>query len=302
MAVGRAELALRGAGGEPVDFRRTLASHGVASLPPSRVDEDAWTLEVTLPAARSARSVSVAQSAPDRATVEILGRDVAAGSRDALVEQVRHMFRLDEDLSGFYAAAAHDPNLAWVTNGAGRMLRSPTVFEDVVKTICTTNCAWSGTVRMATALVDALGIQAPAGGRTFPSPEAMARAGDDFYRDTARTGYRGAYLRALADDVASGAVDLEVLNDPALPDAEVEGRLLALPGVGPYAAAHVMLTSLGRYSRLVLDSWTRPTYAKLRGRKTSDKSIARHFRHYGEFAGLAFWLTLTRSWVEESIP
>ena len=154
---------------------------------------------------------------------------------------------------------------------------------------------------MATALVDALGIQAPAGGRTFPSPEAMARAGDDFYRDTARTGYRGAYLRALADDVASGAVDLEVLNDPALPDAEVEGRLLALPGVGPYAAAHVMLTSLGRYSRLVLDSWTRPAYAKLRGRKTSDKAIARHFRRYGEFAGLAFWMTLTRDWVDDGI-
>ena len=96
----------------------------------------------------------------------------------------------------------------------------------------------------------------------------MAEAGEDFYRDVARAGYRGAYLRKLADDVASGALDLEELNDPELPVDEVEARLLALPGVGPYAAAHVMLTSLGRYSRLVLDSWTRPTYAKLAGRKT----------------------------------
>ena len=180
------------------------------------------------------------------------------------------------------------------------MLRSPTVFEDVVKTICTTNLAWSGTVRIVTALVDALGTPAPGGGHTFPSPAAMAAASEDFYRDTARAGYRGAYLRTLADDVASGKLDLEALNDPAIPDAEIEARLLALPGVGPYAAAHVMLTSLGRYSRLVLDSWTRPTYAKLRGRKASDKTIARHFRHYGDFAGLAFWLTLTRGWVAES--
>jgi 3-methyladenine DNA glycosylase/8-oxoguanine DNA glycosylase len=274
----------------------------VASLPPSRVDEEAWTLEVTLPAARSARTVRVVQGDADHATVEILGRDVAARSLDALLAQLRHMFRLDEDLSGFYVAAAADPDLAWVTTGAGRMLRSPTVFEDVVKTICTTNCAWSGTVRMVTALVDTLGTAAPGGGRTFPTPAAMAAVGEDFYRDTARTGYRGAYLRALADDVASGALDLEALNDPALPDAEVEERLLALPGVGPYAAAHVMLTSLGRYSRLVLDSWTRPTYAKLRGRKASDKTIARHFRRYGQFAGLAFWLTLTRGWVEDGSP
>jgi 3-methyladenine DNA glycosylase/8-oxoguanine DNA glycosylase len=294
------ELALRGGGGEPVDFRRTLASHGVASLPPSRVDEDAWTLEVTLPAGRSARTVRVARSGRDRATVEILGRDVAPRSRARLLDQLRRMFRLDEDLSGFYAAAAADPDLAWVTAGAGRMLRSPTVFEDVVKTVCTTNLAWSGTVRIVTALVDTLGTPAPGGGQTFPSPAAMAAAGENFYRDTARAGYRGAYLRALADDVASGKIDLEVLNDPAIADAEVEARLLALPGVGPYAAAHVMLTSLGRYSRLVLDSWTRPTYAKLRGRKASDKTIARHFRHYGDFAGLAFWLTLTRGWVEES--
>jgi len=80
----------------------------------------------------------------------------------------------------------------------------------------------------------------------------------------------------------------------------VEARLLALPGVGPYATAHVMLTSLGRYSRLVLDSWTRPAYARFAGRKASDKTIERKFRRYGDYAGLAFWLLLTRGWVPET--
>ncbi len=61
-----------------------------------------------------------------------------------------------------------------------------------------------------------------------------------------------------------------------------------------------MLTSLGRYSRLVLDSWTRPTYAKLVGRKkVADKTIARRFARYGSYAGLAFWLRLTRTWVPD---
>jgi len=283
------ELPLVGAGGEPVDFRRTLASHGVAALPPSSIDEEAWTLEVTLPSGRGARTVRVSERRPGHARVE--------GATDASLAQLRHMFRLDEDLSAFYAAARDDPQLAWAAAGAGRMLRCPTVFEDVVKTICTTNCAWGGTVRMVTALVEHLGVAAPTGGRTFPRPAAMAEAGEDFYRDVARAGYRGPYLRTLAADVASGVLDLEQLNDPELPVEEVEARLLALPGVGPYAAAHVMLTSLGRYSRLVLDSWTRPTYARLAGRKASDKTIERKFRRYGEFAGLAFWLLLTRGWV-----
>ena len=60
-----------------------------------------------------------------------------------------------------------------------------------------------------------------------------------------------------------------------------------------------MMMLLGRNSRLILDSWTRPKYARLNGRKASDKTIERRFRRYGDHAGLAFWLYLTRDWVEE---
>jgi len=176
--------------------------------------------------------------------------------------------------------------------------------ETVVKTICTTNTAWSGTRKMTRALVDNLGGEAPGGARTFPTAQAMAAADEAFYRDTARAGYRGPYLRKLAADTADGVIDLEELSDSAVPDDEVAARLLALPGVGPYAAAHVMLTSLGRYSRLVLDSWTRPTYVKLSGarRALKDATIERRFKRYGDWAGLAFWLYLTRSWVDEGLP
>jgi 3-methyladenine DNA glycosylase/8-oxoguanine DNA glycosylase len=130
----------------------------------------------------------------------------------------------------------------------------------------------------------------------------MAEADESFYRDVARAGYRGAYLRSLAADVASGQLDLEELaraDADELPDEEVATRLLALPGVGPYAAAHVMML-LGRYSRLVLDSWTRPKYASLHGRKAKDATIERRFRGFGPYAGLAFWLFLTRDWVPET--
>src|ERR1044072_6770989 len=107
---------------------------------------------------------------------------------------------------------------------------------------------------MLTALVEHLGID----GRTFPAPEVMAETSDDFYRDVARTGYRGAYLQEIARGVAGGTLDLEILDGRSdLPDAEVAERLLALPGVGPYAAAHPLM-ALGRYWRLVLDSRAGP--------------------------------------------
>jgi 3-methyladenine DNA glycosylase/8-oxoguanine DNA glycosylase len=292
------DLPLRGAGGEPVDFARTIVSHGVAELPPNRVDLAGRTLETTLPVPRGARTVRVTAQGK-RLRIET----VAGSFSPQLQLTVAHMFRLDEDLSGFYELVRED-DLAWCALGAGRMLRAPTVFEDVVKTICTTNTAWSGTRKMTAALVDNLGVKAPGGAHTFPTAVAMAEAGGAFYRDVVRAGYRGPYLKTLASDVAEGRVDLEELNDPELPDEDVAERLLALPGVGPYAAAHVMLTSLGRYSRLVLDSWTRPTYAKLAGarRALKDATIERRFKRYGDWAGLAFWLYLTRSWVEDGLP
>ena len=78
----------------------------------------------------------------------------------------------------------------------------------------------------------------------------------------------------------------------------MERELLALPGVGPYAAAHIMMT-VGRYHRLILDAWTRPTYAKLIGKKrVSDTAMVKRFKRYGAYAGLAFWLFLTRDWVD----
>lgn len=294
-AIGRLEL--QGPGGEPVDFRRLLASHGVATLAPNRVDLERWVLETTAGLDGRVYTVRVVEAEPRSASVESTTPLRGAGPKQRVVALARYLMRLDEDLSSFYARAEHDRALQWVTTGAGRMLRSPTVFEDVVKTICTTNCSWSATIRMTDALVSELGASGPDGRHAFPTPTAMADAPATFYTETARAGYRGAYLMKLATEVAEGRLDLEELNDPDLPDVEVEQRLLRLPGVGPYAAAHVMLTSLGRYGRLILDSWTRPTYAKLTGRRAADDAIQRRFRRYGEYAGLAFWLMLTRDWV-----
>jgi N-glycosylase/DNA lyase len=292
-------LALRGPAGEPVSLARTLLSHGCAELPPSRITPDGGELVTAVAVDGAAVDLRVAAAGAGEAVVEAAG----AAPREAVLTTVRQMLRLDLDLSGFYERAAGDPALEWVPHaGAGRMMRSPTVFEDLVKTLCTTNCTWSATIRMVTALVDQLGEETPSGRRAFPAPDAMAEAGDDFYKDVVRAGYRGPYLRAIATEAASGRLDLESLADPERPEEEIAAALTALPGIGPYATAHMMLI-LGRCSSLVLDSWTRPTYAKIVGRKkVADRTIERRFKRYRENAGLAFWLLLTEDWVEDGVP
>jgi 3-methyladenine DNA glycosylase/8-oxoguanine DNA glycosylase len=292
------EIPLLGAGGEPVDLRRTLLSHGFVELPPMRLDEDVPALEVTLAVDGRARTVEIRPGGPGNARVSMRGRAPSARNAEKLVARIRHVLALDEDLSDFYELVAADPELSWAADGAGRMIRAPSVFEDVIKTICTTNTAWSATRRMVTALVTNLGVAAPRGRHAFPTAEAMADADERFYKEVVRSGYRGPYFRAIATDVAEGRLDLELLLDPELPDDEVAARLLALPGVGPYATAQ-MLMLLGRYSRLILDSWSRPKYAQLTGRKASDKTIERRFRRYKQYAGLAFWLYVTRDWIAE---
>ena len=305
------EFPLVGAGGEPVDLVRTLNSHGFVDLPPMRPAADYRSLEITLRAGRGRpRTVRIHAGGDGLGAMTVLGAAASNAAVERLAAAVRHVLRLDADLSPFYVMAAEDPDLSWTVTGSGRMVRSPTVFEDVVKTVCTTNCTWSATRRMVDALVEHLGEPAPGAppegpfGRAFPTPERMAEAGESFYRDVARAGYRGAYLIALARSVAEGELDLERFSSATtdeLPDEEMESELLALPGVGPYAAAHIMMT-VGRYHRLILDSWTRPTYARKIGRKSvKDGAIERRFRGYGPYAGLAFWLFLTRDWVDENV-
>ena len=157
-------------------------------------------MTVTLPVAGAKpRTVRIRQGRKGKAKVDVLGPPLGARTRAGLRRSVRRLLNLDEDLSPLYEVAKTDPELAWIAVGAGRMARGATVFEDVVKTICTTNCTWAATVRMVGGLVEGLGEPSAGGrGRAFPTPEAMAATPEAFYRDVARAGYRGAYLRALA--------------------------------------------------------------------------------------------------------
>lgn len=279
-------------------FRRTVLSHGWCALLPFEADREKWKL---------LRVLDRGQSKP--VTVEIAesknGMTVTAsrtGTRmgENIVRDVRHMFRLDDDLDGFYQAMSVDPEFAWITNeGAGRLLRSPTVFEDLVKMICTTNCSWALTEKMTSALVTELGATSDDGRKSFPTPDAMAAKSADFYRDKIRAGYRAPYLKELAQRVASGDLDVEswLHNDAPLDDLTKE--IKSVKGAGNYTAEN-LLRLIGRYDGLALDSWTRAQFAKFRnkGRIASDKKIRRFYARFNSWRGLALWCDMTRPWLD----
>lgn len=288
-------------------FKRTVLSHGWCQLLPFEFDQSRWELlrvveteqeePVTLTIRGTRRSIKVSASAPrlsQRALLKI--------ERD-----VRHMLRLDDEMDDFYNTVLIDPDFAWIAReGAGRLLRSPSVFEDLTKSLCTTNCSWALTKIMLTGLVSGLGREASEGRRTFPTPEAMAHAPESFYREIVRAGYRAPYLKEMAERVAGGELDVEGWLVSELPTAELKREIKRVKGIGDYAAEN-LLKLIGRYDCLALDSWVRAKFARTRGgsggsrarRITDDERIARYYSRFQAWRGLALWCDMTRDWLEE---
>ena len=279
-------------------FRRTVASHGWYQLLPFALDTEKWQLT---------RVIDVGKKPPVTIFMEerknhvhlTAARPLNNSEAAIVLRDARHILRLDDDLRDFYLATDNDPEFVWVSKqGAGRLLRSPTVFEDLVKMICTTNCFWALTLKMVTGLVENLGRETGDGRRSFPVPKSMAAMPLKFFVDEVRAGYRAPYLKELADRVASGELNVEQWLTSELPTAELMKQIKGVKGVGPYAAEN-LLKLLGRYDGLALDSWTRAKFFEIRnnGRKANDKKIARYYSRFNEWRGLALWCDVTRDWL-----
>lgn len=287
----------------PRDFsyNRTALSHGWTSLPPFEIDRETLNITRVLDLGDAA-PVTVVVSGTRRAVVVRVPRKVGKRTADSITRDVRHMLRLDDDLSEFYSAMRAHPEFEWIpASGAGRLVRSPTVYEDLVKTICTTNCSWALTKKMVQGLVNNLGRESADGRRTFPTPAAMAAMPVSFYVDEVRAGYRASYLKELAERVASGALDVEGWLTSDLPTVELRKEMKRVKGVGDYAAEN-LLKLVGRYDVLALDSWVRATFARMRsqGRTAPDKRIARFYSRFNSWRGLALWCDMTRDWIDEN--
>ena len=281
------------------NFRRTVMSHGWCALLPFEFDKTTWTLVRVLDIGEAA-PVTVKISPARQALALELSRGLKKKAVASVIRDVRHMFRLDDDMREFYRSISGEDDFAWIANeGAGRLLRSPTVFEDLVKMICTTNCSWALTEKMVAGLVNELGSESDDGRKSFPAAEAMAQRPLRFFRDKIRSGYRAPYLKELAERVAQGSLDVESWLTSDLRVAELLKEMKSVKGVGNYAAEN-LLKLIGRYDGLALDSWTRAQFARVRnrGRAANDKKISRFYARFNAWRGLVLWCDMTRHWLD----
>jgi 3-methyladenine DNA glycosylase/8-oxoguanine DNA glycosylase len=276
---------------QPFNFHSVVNSHGWVQLAPFEMDEQNGTLSYTDQLVNGRVLELRVREAPRGVQVQVPG-GLAKEERAEVASKVSWMFGLDLDFSGFYRAARHEPKLRSARGRArGRVLRSPTFFEDVVKTILTTNTLWAATKRMNLNLISAFGEpQTANGARAFPRPERIAASNQKILREVVRVGYRAPAIHELAQRVVSGELDLESFKTSTLPTPDLRKELLKIRGVGPYAAANLLMI-LGRSDFIPVDTYALKmvSHEWHRGRPVTPKQVEKAFSKWGEYKGLAFW-------------
>ena len=266
-----------------VSLEQTVRSHGWYLLSPWAWDDATKALSrpERLPSGSPAR-VEATQHGPNSVLVRVDGRSVGPEDVEAARGRVARWLSTDWDpRKAIETAAAMDPKAAEaIRRGHGRFLRGSTFYEDFAKTVCTIQISWAGTLRMAAALVDSLGVG------TFPTPREVMDAGESGLREVARLGFRAPHLLASTERLlATGLMD-ENGNG-------AEGRigyddLIELPGIGPYAASHVAML-LHNYSRIPVDSAVSRFFRERHGLEPAQ--IEPYFDGWGRFRFLGYRLS-----------
>jgi len=278
---------------QPFSLHSVIHSHGWARLAPFSLDEETGEFTYTL-ALQNQRVMKLFIEQIDRGVSVEVDESIDQAEENEISTAVIWMMGLDQEFSDFYGLAHAEPKLQQVeTNAQGRILRSPTLFEDTIKTILTTNTAWGGTIRMTKTLVDQFGEPLPEDDsiKSFPTPEKIAATDESTLRESTRLGYRSPYILNLAQGIASGEIDLESIKTAELPVEEVRQRLLSIKGVGNYAAANLLML-LGHYSYLTIDSWALKmvSHEWFDGESITPKEVEQAFEKWGQWKGLAYWL------------
>lgn len=229
--------------------------------------------------------------------LSIIGGCSCLEQQQQLTDQIDRMLRLYTSIEAF-----HELYPETRERGFGRLYRSPTLFEDMVKTITNCNMKWGGTVEMNAKLCKKVGSNG-----AFPTPEEIQEVGADFLKENCRVGYRGEYIWNLANEVVDGKLDLarDLGSTPkgvCLHKREnVEKRLLQISGIGPYAANNI-LQLMGYFDSHPFDTETVRLWKEDFG---APKSVTKaevfeqaraHYSRYKPYTFIAYWYDLWKNY------
>ncbi len=232
----------------PFDGRGVAAFLGARALEGvETATSDSYSRTLRLPGGHAVIELRLAgtDAAP---SVAVQARLESLADLAPLVSRVRRLFDLDADSAAIDAALRADPELA-ASVGATPGIRVPgslnpeeTLFRAMIGQQVSVVSARTALTRLAAELGESLpGAAGNAGAplhRLFPTATAIAEHGRDVLRGPAA---RINAIIGAAEALATGELVLDVGESRA----DLEQRLTALPGIGPWTAGYVAMRVLG---------------------------------------------------------
>ncbi len=204
---------------------------------------------------------------------------------------VSHYLGLDHDLAAIQKTLPkRDKPLQRALKYAPglRILRQP--MWECLATFITSSLKQVPHIRQISLTLRAkFGVQVEPELHAYPTPEALAKAGEQALRGCS-LGYRAKFLHQTALRIADGTLDLEAIS--ALDDAALEAALCTLPGVGPKIANCVMLFAYERLGAFPVDVWIERAlrelyFADAPDELSSKQLVAFAHQHFGPYRGYA---------------
>jgi hypothetical protein len=261
-----------------------LLSHGWVNLSPAERIKNGFRYSLLI---HQTIPVTIEVTAQGKDIKCVVDRALGRFHLNALRRILFRMLSLDFPINDFRNACILMNNrtyLKMARKGFGRMFRSPTPWEDAVKTLCTTNASWPYTQLMCASLCNHLGETTLSGHKTFPLPTKIIRKGRQFLEKEIKLGYRSKSLIELAQEVRTNASWLLKGDCPS--EEILRGKVRKWHGFGDYATDHMMVL-LGYYNYLPVD---REVALHLGIRKPGDSRIpvAKEYAEWGKFRFLAY--------------
>ena len=263
----------------PIDISKTVTSHGWRILAPFGWDDALKVLSHKELINRQVVEWKVASVSNDLLSVDV-SQGIESTIMDAVIKRVRRSLMVEWDPKDAVRVASHfNPGVSsYIAAGGGRFLRGSTFYEDFLKTICTINTTWANTKMMTERLVANIGMGAS------PSPTQVLDAAEQL-KPLVRLGYRS----ELLVDATNQLLSQGLLSEDGSAQQEVIGYedLIALRGIGPYAANHMAVLQ-SDYSTIPVDSEVRSFFQTKKGE--SEVPIEETFANWGIYKFLGYKL------------
>lgn len=265
--------------------------HGWKDLSPFSWDSEKHTIRFAALVEDQPVDIEAKQSVEIIKTTITSHEKLARSSIGKAKAIIRRSLGLDIDTSGlFYIAKKAEPKYVdLIKEGAGRLLRAPTLWEDAAKTLFTTNCSWSLTKKICNSACSERFTQStPSGAFPFPSPENIAQYTAVQLKGMMPVGYRAAYLSPLAE-IFTEDPTLNKIETNGLDYKSADKMIRGLKGFADYATAHLLILA-GYYNEIPIDTVV-ISYLKRNHRVRKPKSfINRRYRKWGKYKWWGFKL------------